>query len=342
MLLRHIDVVAQIVFHDTGYLGFLLLKLHVLQGNGISGLKAKDVFCALCDQHTIVFWIQNLSFRAFQTNIILYGTIIGKSHQLHLFGFSLGIDELHAVNPQLHIIPDIFVRCQMAGHFILILFVKNSHQIILINPVVLFRTQIGNGILNGKAADQQGGTAHDSSHCHKQALFISEQIAKGHLVQKLQTAPEGGDMLQKYAGTCTGCLGAQKSRRHMFQLTMAGQGSGTYNGCHKQQYPADTIKKIKLQIIMRNRIKLFQNHRYEFGQQDKAADISHNAAQQAGTKSKQEIFPVNGASSKAQCLVGSDHTPFFFHHPGHRGQAHENCHEQEDSRKEMAHSFNGG
>jgi len=61
---------------------------------------------------------------------------------------------------------------------------------------VLFGRKRHRRIANTHTADHKRGATRDAKDGHKGTLFVTEQVARSHLVQKAHAAPDKADALK--------------------------------------------------------------------------------------------------------------------------------------------------
>ena len=90
------------------------------------------------------------------------------------------------------------------------LFAQCHEEIIGEHLAELFGYDVADGVLQAEARHQQRRAAGHADDRHEKALFVSEQVARRHLVGEFHALPHGGDALQKNPLASLRSLGQKK------------------------------------------------------------------------------------------------------------------------------------
>ena len=129
------------------------------------------------------------------------------------------------------------IAAQVRGHGVEVVRVRHDHEVIAQHArlAVLAIGKRDHGVADAKAADEQGHTAGDADDRHEEAALVAEDVARGHLVQKAQAAPDGTNALKKDAASGLGRLGAHERGRRFAQLVHAGHDGRAHDSCSEQR-----------------------------------------------------------------------------------------------------------
>ena len=158
-------------------------QLVILDKDRIPSAKVQHTGGVFRDQHTIVRQRSREAIRVFKMNIAFEGMPLRHHNELYLFLFALGsFFELDIASQHVYIIRNVIIPRQALHDLGIVIRRGDSHEVILVDMLILLGHKVVDRVFNGKAAEHQGSAAHDARHGHKQSLFVAEQVSHGHLV----------------------------------------------------------------------------------------------------------------------------------------------------------------
>ena len=188
----------------------------------------------------------------------------------------------------------------------------------------------GDGVPYAKARNDQRRTAADAQQHHKQALFVSQDVADGDLVQEGHPAPDKPDPLQQDALARLGGLGAHQTGRKQLQLRVTGEPGGPHGAnkrCgqgNRRHHGVKVVAQTAAELVEHG-VALPDALWEDPCPQHKAED----GAQQGRRPGVGDIFPGDGPVGVAQGLEGADLSALLIHHARHGRDTNQGSHQEE-------------
>ena len=265
------------------------------------------------------------------------GRVIGDHHAQ--IGGAGGLEALTRLGVHRQMVGDAALIGQNGGdlsvvHIITLMFQRQG-QIVILQLGELNLHDVTDGIPQTEACHQKRGTSGDADNRHKEALFVAEQVAGGHLVGEFHAAPQRADALQQDAFACRGCFGPHQGCGVVLQNALEGahcrqkyrQQDQT---CRKQDIQP-VVSTLDGRQIIHQGIGLCDDPG-EQGQEDRKA---YRRTGHAGQRSVQQIFACDSGVGITQRLQSADGTPVFVDHTGHRSGSHQCRHQKEENGEDL-------
>ena len=211
--------------------------------------------------------------------------------------------------------------------------VGDRQQVIARNVPVLFGRKRHRCVANAHTADHERRTPRDTEDGHKGALFVTEQIARGHLVQKAHAAPNKANALEENARAGARGLGAHERGRSLGHLVAAGDNRGAHHAHGKQRHRYEREHDVVRKQHLGQRVHVVEHRKQEQRQAHKANDIAEHATDQTRPQRVVHVFGQDASARIAECFVQANERALLLDHAGGGGEADEHGDDKEDKRE---------
>jgi len=132
---------------------------------------------------------------------------LGVGHHDHLHRLALAArDKRHVVGHDRRVLADARRGVRGAVAFlhggdggIEIIGVRRGHHVVARDASVLLGAQRGDRVADPQAADHERRAPRDAADGHERTLLVAEEVARRHLVEKAQVAPDDADAFEQDA-----------------------------------------------------------------------------------------------------------------------------------------------
>ena len=201
--------------------------------------------------------------------------------------------------------------------------------------------EVGDGVVDGQAADDQRGAAGDAADRHDEARLEAEDVARGHFAEEADAIPDRPNPFQQNARA-----GARRFRTHQrggrlphFLHTRV-DGGGEHAD-HEQRDAERAVQPVVFQPQTGHHIHALQYDQQERRNAKEAGDQAEAAADEAGEQREQQVARRDRQPPVAEPHVRADERAVLFDHARHGGQAHHHGHQQEHNRERVAERLDG-
>ena len=217
--------------------------------------------------------------------------------------------------------------------------IKIDFQIVSGDVLILVGHDVGDGILQSEARQQQSCAAADADEHHQETLAVAENIPQGHLVEEAQFIPER-QVFQEDLLAGGRRLGADQLRRDLLEGAVAAVP------CHRQHHNSISQRHrcaqfpVKLNLNIRGDVEhAAVGIPDNLGDKCTARQHTQAAAQNTAGTGVDQVLAHYGRRREAQCLQGTDLGALLSHHAAHSGDAHQGRDKQEEGRQDPGHAL---
>ena len=211
----------------------------------------------------------------------------------------------------------------------------------MVDVAVLLDSKVGDGVIDGEAADDKRGAAGHAADRHDQTRLETEDVARGHFAEEAHAIPNRPDPFQQNARA-----GTWRFRPHQFggrqtHLPHARVDGGGEHADHEQRDAERTVQPVVFQMHAGHHVHALQYDQQERRNAKEAREQAEATADEAGEHREQQVARRHHETPVTKPHVGTDERAVLLDHARHGGQAHHHGHYQEHNRERVAERLDG-
>ena len=331
---RHIHIIFHIIFRYARDGECALPAFAVFQRERVPGRKARFVAELFRDDHAVVCQRYGCAAFAFmQVDKIVQPCFILGYKEVYVIALAVHIQR-NALLLYGQVARDLFGSIHQrleSGILQGALFAQCHEEIIGEHLAELFGYDVADGVLQAEARHQQRRTASHADDRHEKALFVSEQVARRHLVGELHALPYRCDALQEDTLACLGRFGQKELCGPLFQRLAAGVQCGGAGAQERRAHAQHGQRSVEQTAEPGDGIHGAVGVPDDDGNDRKAEGKAGSAAHQCGHPGVEQVFEHDLPALVSQCLQRADLQAFFLHHARHGGKGHQRGHQEEEN-----------